>query len=82
MYFVYVLVSRRDKKLYIGYMDNLKRRIRLHNDGKVESTKHRIPFKLVYYEASKNRKDATRRERYLKTTYGHCYIYNRIKNDL
>ena len=82
MYYVYVLISKKDRKLYIGYTDDLKRRIKLHNDGKVESTRFRIPFELVYCEASKNKSDAVRREKYLKSTYGHRYIYNRIKNHL
>jgi len=72
----------KDGKFYVGYTDKLEKRIAEHNDGKAASTKYRIPFELVYYEACKNQKDALRRERYLKTTYGKRYIKNRIKGDL
>jgi putative endonuclease len=36
---------------------------------------------LVYYEACRGRLDAFHREKYLKTTYGHRYLRNRLKND-
>ena len=80
MYYVYVLQSLKDKNYYIGYTNDLKKRVKEHNSGKVTSTKYRKPFKLIYYEASKNRQDAIHREKYLKTTYGHRYLNNRLKN--
>ena len=41
-----------------------------------------MPLKLIYYEASLNQKDATKREKYLKTTYGNRYLKNRLKSYL
>lgn len=79
MHYVYVLKSLKDNKFYIGYTNDLRKRIELHNAGRVESTKLRKPFDLVYYEASQNREDALKREKYLKTTYGHRYIHNRVR---
>ena len=64
MYYVYVLQSLKDKNYYIGYTNDLKNRIKQHNNGKVKSTKYRTPFKLIYYEASRNRYDALKREKY------------------
>ncbi len=81
MYYVYVIKSLKDSLFYVGYTENLKKRINEHNLGKVTSTKNRRPFELVYYEASRNQLDALKRERYLKTTYGKRYIRNRINND-
>lgn len=46
-YCVYVLRSLKDGKLYIGRTNNLKRRLREHNSGKVSSTKYRKPFILL-----------------------------------
>lgn len=51
MYYVYVLKSIKDGKLYTRKTSNLKRRIREHNSGKVISTKARRPLELVFYEA-------------------------------
>jgi putative endonuclease len=41
MYYVYVLKSELDKKLYVGYTENLQRRLKRHQDGEVISTKPR-----------------------------------------
>ena len=82
MYFTYVLRSQKDGRLYIGYTENLDKRILEHNSGKVKSTKYRIPLNLVYYEVCRNQEDALHREKYLKSTYGHRYLKNRMKNDV
>ena len=80
MYYVYVLKSMKDNKLYIGYTGDLKRRVNEHNNGESISTKSRRPLKLIYYEACLSKKDALHREKYLKTTYGHRYLRNRLNN--
>jgi Predicted endonuclease containing a URI domain len=82
MYYVYVLRSGKDARFYVGCTANLRKRLAEHNDGKVRSTCHRIPLKLVYYEASRNQIDALHREKYLKSTYGKRYIRNRLKQEL
>ena len=80
MYYVYVLQSLADGKLYNGYTDDLKRRFEEHNTGKVESTKYRRPFKLIYYEAYVHQQDATSREKYFKTQWGRNYLKKVLKN--
>jgi len=81
-YYVYVLQSENDRDLYVGYTDDLKKRLNDHNKGKVPSTKNRTPLKLVYYEACLNQQDATKRENYLKTTWGRRYINSRLEQYL
>jgi len=49
MYYVYVLLSEKDKKQYVGYTKNLKLRFEQHVNGLVKSTKNRRPLKLIYY---------------------------------
>lgn len=66
MYYVYILKSLRDNKIYTGYTSNLKLRIKEHEEGKVKSTSFRKPVKLVYYEAYLSKTDAHAREKYLK----------------
>ena len=66
MFYVYILKSNKDGKLYIGYSNNLRKRFREHNLGLVESTKSRMPLRLVYYEAYTLEEDATKREHNLK----------------
>ncbi len=78
-YYTYVLQSEKDGKKYIGYTKNLNLRFEQHQNGKVESTKHRRPLKLIYFEACLNQKDALRREKYFKTHYGKMFLKNRLK---
>lgn len=82
MFYIYILQSKKDKQFYTGYTADLKKRLNEHNSGKVFSTKNRIPFDLVYYEACLNQKDATHREKYLQTAWGKKYIKHRLKNYL
>jgi putative endonuclease len=80
MFFVYVLRSLKDFNYYIGYTSDLEKRLFEHNGGISKSTAHRRPLELVYYEACISSKDAAHREKYLKTTYGHRFLKNRLKN--
>jgi len=79
-YYVYVLQSQKDKKFYVGYTKNVQKRFEEHNNGLVRSTMNRRPLKLIYWEGCINRQDATRREKYLKTTWGERYIKTRVSN--
>ena len=82
MYYVYVLQSDKDKNFYTGFTTDVKKRVEEHNSGVSKATKGRSPLRLVYYEFCLNYKDAMRRERYLKTTWGKRYIKNRVRNYL
>ena len=55
-------------------------RFEAHQKGKVESTKHRHPFKLEYFEGCLSQEDALKREKYLKTHYGKMYLGKRLKS--
>ena len=78
MFYTYVLRSEKDGKLYIGWTDNLERRVREHNSGKTPSTRPRLPFNLVYYEACVDMKKAIAREKYFKTGFGRRFLNTRI----
>ena len=82
MYYVYVLLSEKDNEFYIGFTENLKGRLKEHQNGKVLSTKYRRPLKLIYYEACSNEFDAMKREKYFKTGYGRHFLKNRLENFL
>jgi len=70
MFYVYILISLKDNKLYIGFTTNLKKRYKEHQEGKVFATKGRRPLKLIFYEAFVSKEDAIRRENYFKTNPG------------
>jgi putative endonuclease len=82
MYYVYVLKSQFDGKLYIGYTMDLKNRMQEHNNGEVISTKSRRPLELIFYEGYKSMEDAKRRERYFKTTKGKSSLNMMLRNSL
>ncbi len=78
MYYTYVLKSKKDGKLYIGYTNDLKERLSLHNKGLVDSTKDRQPLELQYYEACLSMKKALEREKYFKTGFGRRFLKSRL----
>ncbi len=66
-YFVYILKSLKDQKLYTGVTTDVEKRLREHNNGKSLATKHRRPFIVIHFERFASRSDALRRERYSKS---------------
>ena len=78
MFYIYVLKSELDKKLYTGFTGNLKVRLQEHKNGNVDSTKNRRPLELIYYEAYKNKNNAVLREKFLKTTKGKLQLKKQI----
>lgn len=69
-FYVYVLQGLENKELYIGYTKDLRKRLEKHNHKLNFSTKSGAPWKLIFYEAYLNERDAKRREKYLKTSQG------------
>ena len=80
MFYVYVLLSLKDDKLYIGCTNDLKDRLGRHNKGQVKSTTKRKPFILIYYEAFLDEHDAFMRERGLKTGRGRNQLKKILKS--
>lgn len=78
MYYVYILFSKKDGRLYIGSAPDLKKRIEKHTKGYVRATKNRRPLSLIYYESYISQRDAKRREIFLKGGKGH----NELKKQL
>jgi len=79
MFYVYVLQSEADWGLYIGMSGNLRRRLREHGQGESTSTKARVPWKLIYYEAYLVKADAEGRERFLKSGRGRKFLDQQMK---
>jgi len=81
-YYVYVLSSLLDESWYIGYSQNLDKRLTEHNSGKTVTTNRKKTWRIIYYEVSYNKEDAISREKYLKSGMGRRYLKNRLKNQL
>ena len=78
MYFVYLIVSKNKKRTisYVGYTNNITKRLKLHNSSKgAKFTKGR-KWKLAYYQKYDNKNLAMREEYKLKKNYS---LRNKIK---
>ncbi len=82
MYSVYILYSKKVRKLYVGFTANLPKRIKAHNEGKSSVTKNWLPLILIYAELYRNKKDALRRERFFKSGWGRRYIRKILEQTL
>jgi len=78
MWYVYILQSGKDKNLYVGSTNSIRRRLTEHNSGKVDSTKSRAPFILEAYIAVKDQVKAIELEQYFKTGSGKALLQKRI----
>tara|TARA_B100001179_G_C18578586_1_gene398750 strand:- start:877 stop:1122 length:246 start_codon:yes stop_codon:yes gene_type:complete len=67
-YFVYVLGSYKKKKIttYVGYTNNLEKRLNLHNKGKGAKFTRGRTWKIIYSEKFLTKKEAISREYYIK----------------
>lgn len=72
MYYVYSL--RCKDGFYVGCTNNLKERIERHKKGHVDSTKDRLPVKLVFYVVLDDKHTAFKFEKYLKSGSGRAFI--------
>lgn len=78
-YYVYILRSLVNQSLYKGMTNDLKKRVKQHNDGKCKSTASKRPLKLVYFEAVDNRLEARKREKYFKSGEGREFLKKIVK---
>jgi predicted GIY-YIG superfamily endonuclease len=78
MWYVYVLKSAVDKKLYISSTDDISRALNEHNSGQVEATKEKTPLILETYITVKDKAKAAELETYFKTPSGRAILNNRI----
>ena len=66
-FYVYMLISKSAKPVsYVGYTNNLKNRIKLHNSGKGAKFTRGRKWKLIYKEKFKSKSKAISREYYIK----------------
>ena len=80
---VYILKSEKDNRFYIGFSDDLEKRLEKHNQGKAYWTKRHKPWKLIYYESYLSKIDALNREKQLKRfAKGFAQLKRRLQNTL
>ena len=77
-YFVYVLKSIKDGRLYKGQTSNLNKRLKQHTRGENKSTKGFMPWELVYFEIFQTREEAVLREKYFKSGSGREFLKKKL----
>jgi putative endonuclease len=77
MYYLYIFLLK-NNQIYTGFTEDLKRRLKEHHEGKVASTTKRRPLKLIHYEVYSLKKDALRREKFLKTSDGKRFLKQQL----
>ncbi len=70
MYHVYVLLSEKTGRFYVGSTDDVDRRFFQHSAGYSKSTRHGAPWRLVRLESFETRSEPVKRERFYKTGEG------------
>mgnify|MGYP001427910808 FL=1 len=68
MYFVYLIISKIKKRTisYVGYTNNIKKRIKLHNSSKGAKFTKGKKWKLIYFKTYDNKNIAMKEEYKLK----------------
>lgn len=79
MFYVYVLISLKDRKLYIGQTNDLRRRLFEHFRGENTSTRCRRPLKLIFAEAFLYRIESERCEEWLKSGAGRIELKKNLE---
>lgn len=80
MYYAYVLESQKNARHYIRSTDDLRRRLKEHNDGiGGRYTSHNRPFVLIYYEAYISYDLARGAERFYKTGKGREVLKEKLR---
>ena len=67
-----------DGRLYVGFNEDIEKRLKEHNTGRTRSTKGYIPWFLVYKEEIQDRISARKREKYFKSGCGKEFIKKKI----
>ena len=81
MHFVYLLVSKNKNRTisYVGYTNNINKRLKLHNSSKGAKFTRGRKWKLAYYKKYDNKTLAMKEEFKLKKNYK---LRNEIKKEL
>ena len=82
MFFVYVIKSLKDARLYVGMTSDVERRLSEHNKGMTTSTRFYRPWELCRVETFPDRLSAREREKYLKSGHGKTYLRRLYNNKL
>ena len=82
MYYTYILYSSKSRNFYYGYTEDLKKRVKEHNQGLSKATAPHRPWKLMFYAAFEHKQKAKDFELYIKSGSGKAFAYKRFLNSV
>jgi predicted GIY-YIG superfamily endonuclease len=78
-FYTYILRSEQNpERFYYGFSSDLKKRLKVHNQGENDSTKTGVPWTLAWYGGFESESAAIDFERYLKTASGKAFARKRL----
>ncbi|WP_363152600.1 GIY-YIG nuclease family protein [uncultured Mucilaginibacter sp.] len=80
MFYTYILQSEKNARYYIGHSANIIEILERHNSGKVNATKNKGPWVIVYHERYETKGEANSRELYIKSMKSRVFIEKLISN--
>jgi len=78
MHYTYILKSKKDNSYYIGSTQNLKNRLKIHNQKGSKYSSSKAPFNLVWYGAFETKNKSILFEKYLKSSSGFAFRNKRL----
>jgi len=70
MYYVYILLNEAKTRTYTGVADNVEKRLKEHNSGRVKSSSPYRPYTVIHTESFKTLGEARQKEKFYKSTTG------------
>ena len=70
MHHVYILLNEAKTKTYTGVTDDVGKRLKEHNEGRVKSSRPYRPYRVVYSEEFRTLSEARQKERFYKSSTG------------
>ena len=75
MYYIYIIQSiNYSNKNYVGFTEDVEKRLKAHNNGQSIYTSKYKPWKMISYLSFKNKQSAKDFEKYLKTGSGKAFL--------
>ncbi len=70
MHYVYILLNEAKTRTYIGVTDDVEKRLKEHNTGRVKSSNPYRLYKIIHTESFETLSEARQREKFYKSTTG------------
>ena len=78
MYYTYIIETLDGKHRFVGHCKNLKSQLNQHNARNIKATRDNRPWRMIYSEKFKIKKEAIFREKYFKSINGQKWLKENV----